>query len=228
MRKFVLLSIAVASLTSGCVIEEPPISVALDGYRVKGNGTLIELTLSVSSSVKSLIFYCSGLTPFDTLFLDDGKVKDGTVKYDVDSTFLLSCDYHDDIFVGTEEGTEVALPLSYSVINDSSLLTLYSKDTLFFNGDTVRTSGYVRMQRYSGGLYAPLPPDGYDTLLIAGSVDTLVVWQDYDRDGAMGYDDGDVFWVVLIGSDGARAITLNRKDDLMGYRGLDLCFRCTR
>jgi len=85
----------------------------------------------------------------------------------------------------------------------------------------------VKVQKYSGGLYAPLPPEGYDTLLIAGSNDTLIVWQDYDRDGAMGYDKEDVFWVVLVGSSEVRAITLNRKDELTGYRGLDLCFKCT-
>ena len=226
MKRLSLFSLVTASLLTGCVIVEPPISISLDDYRVKNNGEVIELTLSVSSDTRYVIFYCSGQTPFDTLPVEGNVPEDGRIIYDVDSTFLLACKYHGKIFIGTEEGMEAALYLGYSVASNSPHLVLYGKDTLFFSGDTVRTSEYIKVQRYAGGVYAPLPPEGYDTLLIADSNSTLIVWQDYDRDGVSGYDGEDIFWVVLMGSGEARAITLNRKDDLTGYRGLELCFKC--
>ncbi len=226
MKRLSIFFLIAASLLTGCVIVDPPAIVALDDYQVKDNGKVIELTLSVSSDTRYVIFYCSGRTPFDTLSVEGNVPEDGRIIYDIDSTFLFACKHHDEIRIGTEEGVEAALYLGYSVVSNSSHLVLYGKDTLFFSGDTVRTSEYIKVQKYSGGLYAPLPPEGYDTLLIAGSHDTLIVWQDYDHDGVSGYDGDDIFWVVLVGSDGARAITLNRRDNLTGYRGLDLCFKC--
>jgi len=118
MKRSAFFSLVVASLLTGCVIVDPPAIMSLDDYQVKEDGTVIELTLAVSSDTKYVIFYCSGQTPFDTLSVSvEGNVpEDGRIIYDVDSTFLLACKHHSEIRIGTEEGMGAALYLGYNIL----------------------------------------------------------------------------------------------------------------
>ncbi|GEM_PF-5574779 len=238
-RRTAFLLFALATIVSvGCKDKTTPLE-PLEDIKITNEGKNIEITMNVRPEYDYMVFKCSNHGPFDTLYLTDSVVHNGTVIYEVDSTFLLTCKTHDEIRVdvmGTEEHSPWLIIALGGLSASISLPTvvLAGKDTLFLNGDTsgytVRTSEYVKVQRYSGGMYAPLPPSGYDTLLTVGPRDTLVVWHDYDRDGTQGYDGDDIFWVVILG-DSIKAKTLSNGAKfypLTGYRGLDLCFKCAR
>jgi len=208
----------------------------IEDIKITNEGKFIEITLNVWPEHDYVVFKCDNYDPFDTLYLTDSVVHNGTVVYNVDSTFLLTCESHSLLrveMIGVGEYAPMIIELSNLGASASlPAVVLADRDTVFLDGDssgyTVRTSEYVRVRRYAGEIYAPLPPAGYDTLLNVGPRDTLVVWHDYDRDGVQGYDGDDIFWVVILG-DSVKAKTLTILDkyfSLTGYRGLDLCFKC--
>ncbi len=206
---------------------------------VSNDGTAINLLISPPSYTDTLGILCKDNVYFDTVIVDRSV---DTVRYVLDSTFLLRCGEHSDIHILDGSSNPLSLyfyEIEADILSSPSRVVLGRRDTLFLDDDTsgytVRTSEYVKVQKYSGGLYAPLPPEGYDTLIVADSNDTLIVWQDYDRDGASGYDGEDIFWVVLLkGNSGAvdvrtlarRPLSENDPYAFTGYRGLDLCFKC--
>ena len=238
-RSALILSVISAGMSLGCSHGTTPPIMEVYSIYVSNDGTAINLLISAPSYSDTLGILCKDNVYFDTVIVDRSV---DTIRYALDSTFLLKCAEHDKIFL--LDGSNKLISLSFYGIESDILssplrVVLGQRDTLFLNDDTsgytVRTSEYVKVQKYTGGLYAPLPPEGYDTLIVAGSNDTLIVWQDYDHDGVSGYDGDDIFWVVLIKGDSGtvdvRTIArrpLSEDDPLAftGYRGLELCFKC--
>jgi len=223
-----LLSAILFVVGTGCKNNTTPPTTEVS-LSASNDGTTINLLVSFPPS-DTLGILCRDETPLDTVIVGEAD----TVIYTLDSTFLSVCGEHDLIKIAIYPGTFISVSLAnVPIATKGDTIVVNGRDTLILISDTsgygVISSRYVKLAEYTGGLYAPLPPSTYMDTISAGSNDTLIVWIDYDRDSAMGYDGDDIFGVLLIGPDGRnlRILANTSGDTFTGYRGLDLCFKCT-
>ncbi len=222
----------------GCPPPPPQGFVEINGYRVVEDGTKMEVSLYVSPPAGTLYVRCPDYTPFDTVVV--GEDWD-SVTYLLDSTFLTSCTWHQStVFTYSYGGERSTLFVFYDVPigyvgypNRPRRLVIDSRDTISVHDDSsgyvLTSNGHVRFRSYDGEMYAPVPPVSYSDTLGVSDGDTVIVWIDHDRDGALGYDGDDLFGVLIVTSDDLSlriVASLRPSLPLTGYRGLDLCFGC--
>ncbi len=240
IRSVAFVATVAWGIGSGCPPLPPQADLYVSGYEVANNGTEIRLYLSVSPPAGTLYVRCLDYTPFDTVAVDDGTYS---LVYSLDSTFLASCSEHLGMFLTYAYGdSRSSVVMDYSGVpvgyvgypNLPRRVVIDHRDTVVVNGDSsgyvLTSNAYVRFAPYEGGMYAPLPPGPYTDTLTLPEGSTAVVWIDHDRDGAVGYDGDDLFGVLTVTFDDLRfssLAVLHTDPDLTGYRGLDLCFRCS-
>ena len=229
-RAVFILGVILLAAGVGCKKETTPPTMGVS-LSASNDGTTINLLISSPSS-DTLGILCGDGTPLDTVIVGGAD----TVIYTLDSTFLKVCEEHNLLKIAIYPGTFMLVLLENVPIGTKDdTITINGRDTVILRGDTtgyeVISSRYVKLAEYAGGLYAPLPPSSYGDTVSADSSDTLVVWIDYDHDGASGYDGDDVFGVLIIGPDRKELRVLaytSGWDTFTGYRGLDLCFKCIK
>ena len=240
IRSLAFVATVVWGIGPGCPPPPPELTIWVERYEVSDDGTKMDLTLYVSPPAGTLYIECSDGTPFDTVVLSEGT---DSLEYSLDSTFLASCSDHTwTRFTYTYEGDKTMMDLPHSDVpvrtigypNRPRKVVIDYRDTVFIYDDSsgyvLTSNGYVKFAPYTGGVYAPIPPDPYTDTLSISEGGTAVVWIDHDRDGAEGYDGDDLFGVLTATPDGVRFSVLGllyANPTLTGYRGLDLCFRCS-
>ncbi|NPA80386.1 MAG: hypothetical protein GXO29_04990 [Thermotogae bacterium] len=218
-----------ADLWNPFVISEPVEPVYMDGLTDDGKGIIFSFSKPFCPHYDSVEVLCDDRTTVAVIHSSDTDTANA--QYVLDSTFLQTCEDHSMVFFVFHARDEGPLLWGFNLpavgeVGDSILPLLrldMTSDTVHIlpvsDGYLVYGDGDVRFTEYSGGFYAPLPPDGYSDTLVANRVDTLVVWQRYE--------DTNIYWVMLLDSAMVEARTLGF-GDLAGYRGLDLCFACER
>ena len=227
-RAIFILSAVLLAAGTGCKNETTPPTTEVS-LSTSNDGTTINLLVSFPPS-DTLVIMCRDETPLDTVLVGGAD----TVIYTLDSTFLKVCEEHNFLDIAIYPGTFMSVSLeNVSIGTKGDTIVVNDRDTLILISDTsgygVISSRYVKLTEYTGGLYAPLPSSTYRDTVSATFSDTLIVWIDYDHDGASGYDGDDIFGVLIIGPERKELRILaytSGWDTFTGYRGLDLCFKC--
>ncbi|NPB03596.1 MAG: hypothetical protein GXO39_04190 [Thermotogae bacterium] len=238
MKKWLFLSALAGAilLVAGC--DCPPFTtdcgsvMDVESITVEDGGTKIKIVISPPPSTGTLRVRCHDFTDADTKIFP----KDlDPVEYALDSTFLKTCKEHDVVYLFDGESGQIgislrSIPIRY--LSSPRGVVIDSKDTIVVahdsSGYVLNSNGYVKFKPYAGEMFAPLPSGSYtDTMRVSGG-DTVIVWIDHDRDGSAEYDEGDLFGVLMVGTDGMelRVMGNTSYEPLTGYRGLDLCFKC--